>query len=664
MSDNGSQRTSSAVPRKDVALAVTAAVLSYICASVLARYLQWSPEPLVRLVAFFGLLLCVRYHVRRGLPPQIRPLEAIVLGIFALLLSLSIVLGFHIVIGNGFDGTLADNHITPYTPLDAVAFLLIFCAVMAFSTTAFCILRRVAGQGRLGTPPRTLEPLGPRWVLGLAALMFVLWAPYLLAYWPGLIFGDSLSSIRQALGTQEWSNHFPVAYTLLIKGCLSVASALGMDATAGCAVYSMLQMLLMALTFGYLCRWVTVRVQINGLWGIALAVVLGLMPHIATYSIAMWKDPLFSAALMLLSLLLMDLALSRGKVVRQHRSWLPLFALTMLATGLLRSNGVYVAALVCIALLAWFMLSRRHHDGAAPLKPLLCSLIAVAVTVAVTGPLYAAAGVRPTPRAESVGVMLNQMARVAATDGAMTEDDQAYMDSLLPLELYPEAYRPCLTDNLKAHDRFDADALEEGFFAHWLSMLWQNPRAYFEAWELQTCGFWTINQKAVLESNENVTGGLPRNLKPLGNEAGIHYENKLGSDELRAALLPLDEWAVPAGIINWGIAYLAVCLALLGRKRWLVALVPSLGLVLTLLLATPAFYWPRYEAACYFLVPFYVSMVLLLRAPGASWRPPRPKPATIGPVSLASLQWTKEPCSTGAAARGAFDDLASEEHHG
>lgn len=111
------------------------------------------------------------------------------------------------------------------------------------------------------------------------------------------------------------------------------------------------------------------------------------------------------------------------------------------------------------------------------------------------------------------------------------------------------------------------------------------------------------------------------NLAHITFSAIFALANKLGSDELRAALLPMDEWAVPAGIINWGIAYLAICLFLLKRPGWALGLMPSLGIVLTLLVATPAYYWPRYEAACYFLVPFYVALAVMLAKPGEALPP-------------------------------------------
>ena len=51
---------------------------------------------------------------------------------------------------------------------------------------------------------------------------FILWIPYLVIYYPGFIFGDSLGSIAQALGVAKLYNHHPIFYTLFLKMCLSL----------------------------------------------------------------------------------------------------------------------------------------------------------------------------------------------------------------------------------------------------------------------------------------------------------------------------------------------------------------------------------------------------------------------------------------------------------
>ena len=64
---------------------------------------------------------------------QMPPLrELVAFGVFSCFLALSVVLGYHIVLEGGFDGTLDQNRIIPYTPLDIVAFFFISATVFVF----------------------------------------------------------------------------------------------------------------------------------------------------------------------------------------------------------------------------------------------------------------------------------------------------------------------------------------------------------------------------------------------------------------------------------------------------------------------------------------------------------------------------------------------------
>lgn len=129
-----------------------------------------------------------------------------------------------------------------------------------------------------------------------------------------------------------------------------------------------------------------------------------------------------------------------------------------------------------------------------------------------TGPVFTALGVTPAAKAEGVGIPLNQMARVAATGGIMSDEDKRYLNELLPLELYETVYTPTCVDSVKwKNPEFNEEALSDGFWRHWLSMGIENPVTYLESWELQTVGYWSINQPQVLSHNRNIAAGVPRN---------------------------------------------------------------------------------------------------------------------------------------------------------
>ena len=596
---------------KHKALVLLALLIIGVSASVFAAYLNWEPEPLVRVVLFALLALAV--GLRASCRERLSRGASILFSLIALLFSASMLYGEHIIVLDSYSGTIDDAYIDSFGIRDALAFVIIALATYALESAGFLLLTKGV-SGKRGPTRLSLDRVSARHVLLLAALLFVLWLPYLLTYWPGFIFSDSLASLDQARGFSPLANHHPVAYTLLVKACLGIANLLGFSNTTGAAVYSALQMAFMAGCFAFGSCWVATRVRMP-LVAPILVILCGVTPYVATYSIAMWKDPLFSTALAMVSLLLCDLVLYDRAGKKVGRAWYASYATLLVIMTFVRNNGFYVTLLIVASLLA-VLLVKMRRGGRAAARAMLPSLVTTGVVAAiylvVTGPVYQLIGVIPSEKVESLGIPLNQMARVVALDGDMSESDRAYMDELLPLEEYRSKYRPCCTDLLKWDANFNGAALDEGFLSHWLSMLVRNPHAYFDAWVMQTFGFWTVNQTNALGYSSNIASGMPKDTPTHG----IYPSNKLGTPTARE-LFPANEWSLPAGILFWAVVYLSACLLASGApRRLLLGLVPSWGLVATLLIASPIWYWPRYAFALQCLVPFYLVLFSLIGRAG------------------------------------------------
>ena len=152
--------------------------------------------------------------VLKGVPFRKRELLAI--GLFAFLFDLSLILGFHIAItGSTYNGSAFENYISPYSIIDFVALLLIFPSllVMLLAVYRFISPRRIS-ENSLNHESclKSINPLGIKTTFLLALIPFICWIPYLLIYWPGFIFGDTLSSLAQATGLASYSNHHPFLY--------------------------------------------------------------------------------------------------------------------------------------------------------------------------------------------------------------------------------------------------------------------------------------------------------------------------------------------------------------------------------------------------------------------------------------------------------------------
>lgn len=604
----------------EIGLIVILAVSSF----TLTFYLQFQPREAYWIFLFLLSLLSSRSFSFK----QFKTKEIIGIGIFCLLLAVSLILGYHISInGNTYAGIASNNYILPYSVFDAVALLLMLPCLLLFGLKTYSFIASPDLSNNYTNPKlkktslsKHIAPLQLKHIILLALIPFICWIPYLLIYWPGFIFGDTLSSLAQAVGSAPYSNHHPFLYTIFIKCCLNVSNIIGFGNTGGCVLYCLIQMGGMAFVFSYLAVWIKTRCDLKFYWSLVLVLIFSLSPYVATYSIAMWKDPIFSVTLVLITVLLMDFILSRGSILIESKSWLPLLIGALLVSLFSRNNGIYIAICIEFALALVYFLCRKHFSASRNAKrafAITSGSIAcvIALGLIITGPVYKALGVAPSEKVESVGILLNQMARVAALDGDMTESDREYLNSILPIEQYETVYTPTCTDNLKWNPSFNGAALENDFFKHWLSLFIQNPRAYFEAWELQTFGFWAVDEPHAI-THGNISGGVPRNTAEA--YAGdldayqINAENKLGSDIWRD-IFPQDNQSIPISFIFWGLLYLSVCLVLRGKGLWLVALVPSLALLATLIVASPIWYWPRYGAAVQFLIPFYVAIVVLMR---------------------------------------------------
>ena len=74
---------------------------------------------------------------------------------------------------------------------------------------------------------------------------------------------------------------------------------------------------------------------------------------------------------------------------------------------------------------------------------------------------------------ESVGIPLQQMARVVEENGKIGEEEEEFLDNLMPMEKYLEYYNPYLVDPIKWAPEFNTDYLnanKEEFFKTWFSL--------------------------------------------------------------------------------------------------------------------------------------------------------------------------------------------------
>lgn len=527
---------------------------------------------------------------------------------YSLIFCIAAVLGYHIQTNfNLYFGTKMENYIAEYSVEDLWALSFLVPTVLIILKGAGYLLEKLSVYVK---PTNNVKIQSrKRWLL-TSAIIFALWLPYLLTYYPGMIFGDSLSSIYQALGQAGWNNHHPLAYTFFIKVCLKIGIAIK-DINFGCCIYSLVQMAYVALCLGYLVCWLWNK-GISKKAGCVIIAFYVLSPFFASNGIAMWKDPIFSATICVWTLIIFDFVIFKS--IPFDKKFVFKNILFIFLICFVRNNGIYIVAFVEATLLLISIIKRKEVIAKKFKKPIIGMGIIILIIMFITGPLYTRLGVAGEP-VESLGIFLNQMARVAAYDGNMDENDKEFMDNLLPLERYADTYIPCVVDRLKWDSEFSQTYLNEHvdlFWKTYFSMLMKNPGHYIKAWELNTFGYWAVNFWELNFNRQNITSGDLTCIYTWDN-CGIVPKNLLyGWVKDSEKIFPLDD-AMPAlAIINWFV--LLCCVLAFSKKKLMygIALAPSVGLIITLLIGTPHAYWQRYGLACYYLLPFYLYIIVML----------------------------------------------------
>lgn len=437
-----------------------------------------------------------------------------------------------------------------------------------------------------------------------ATAIFMCWLPYALKYYPGLIYGDSLASIYQGIGAAQYNNHHPICYTLLIKVFLEIGQLFG-SLNLGCFLYTLFQMLMTSITFGCVLSWLNKK-GVNLAWIAIFTGIYALIPVFPLHAISMWKDPLFSAGLLLLSLFLYDVVESKGKILDTKKGMI-IYILLMWEISMMRNNGIYIMILVTFFLLGLYAIKVKLKQVKKMFT--IDSILSLLLIMIITGPVYKSFG-WTGEFAETVGIPIQQMASVVVYDGKMNEQDKEFVFQLLPEEKYKEIYTPCCVDNIKWNADFNEQFLEDNkgmFFKTYFSMLSKNFKLYVKAWIMETYGYWTFND---WENNF-----FDYSLAPFQypEEIGVVQTDMLYEIfHVQADGLKSTFQFLRSGILTWMILFVGVVLLVVKKRKYLLVLIPCMATFLTLMISVPLADWLRYILVYVYSIPLIFSLPFLV----------------------------------------------------
>lgn len=413
--------------------------------------------------------------------------------------------------------------------------------------------------------------------------------------YPGNMTVDSISQIGQVF-SGKYSNHHPYWHTRIIGLLVHIGLAVFGDVNAGVAVYSAVQSLLMALCFAFAVMTLY-QMGIGRRWIVLVQLWYMSMPYHIMYSITMWKDVLFGCAVLLLVIALWRLMSETGTVWINH----VLLWMGALGMALLRNNGFLALAATLAVYLIAFGMSRR--DIALTMAAALC------VAWVMNNPVLDRLGVAEIGIEHSLSIPIQQMARVVAYDGTITQEQMERLDRITDVQQIEHIYLSYISDPMK--DSMNGAYIRENkleFIRLWLEIGLQNPMTYLQAWIEQTKGYWDsgyeywIWHTGVQNNGYGIASAVPQ--KALGALSKWYFNSLFDMAWLR----PL----ISIGLHVWIILALGILHLLCGDRRRAFLSVPVLMIIGTLLVATPVFSEFRYAYAVFTVLPAYLMISLPL----------------------------------------------------
>ena len=469
-----------------------------------------------------------------------------------------------------------------------IVFIVVFLGITAFHTVSSKI--KISYNPVARTPEKRDYLL---WVI-IFILLICAWSPYILSYFPGGVYPDTATCIGQAR-SGAYNNQQPLLYTMLFKICIIIAGELH-----AVMLFSILQIIFMAACFSYILYRLNLH-DVNKFVLVLVLLYFALFNLIPLYVVSLWKDSLFSVALLMYifklteSVLLSKDAPERLEIVQ--------IIIWMVLSMFLRNNGIYVMILTSVILSLVY--------GKSLLKDykvfFISTFAALILTYIVQGPVFSKLNLNG-PFVENLGVLQQQVAYVQVIGGDMTEEQAEFLNKVMPLETMKGYYRPFVVDTIKWCDQYNNEFLEENkgeFLKVWAGMLKENPKLYMDAYLYITLGYWNpFKQSEISYINPQMWPDLV--------EVDRYWQKDVIRDmtgnSIRENLYPKTLYSSALFLF---ITLILFTLSVNKKDKSWLAFVPALTTYLTVFLATPLAFALRYVYIVVLTVPLFIIIPFL-----------------------------------------------------
>lgn len=426
------------------------------------------------------------------------------------------------------------------------------------------------------------------------------WLPYYLYQYPGIMTPDSINQFEQVLGVIPYSNHHPWVHTLVFKLCYEIGYSLTHNMVIAVSCYTLFQMCLLAGSAAYFINTLRRR-KVRPFVLLLITAFYALIPYHAVFSVTIWKDIPFAAAVMLFSCAMFRMM---DTEIRWHE--LLVFIVSGVMICLFRSNGWYAFLLCCPFLLFYYRKNMKK------LYPAILGILGIALVIKY--PVMNACRVQQPDFIESVCIPMQQITAVICNDRELTPEQSELVENVVDLTYIKDLYNPIFADNIKelvrAGNQDYLVAHKSEFFRLWLELGIKYPGDYLTAYVKQTYGYWYPDSFYLVAEAEGVSAtDLGVSHTPLiGGPLVIKAKEiaiKLGS------MVPIYGTLWSMGVACWVMLFSIGSVIIRKEYKKLICYLPNVALLLTVLIATPVATEFRYVYFMVFSLPFFLTVAMV-----------------------------------------------------
>ncbi|NLO85277.1 MAG: hypothetical protein GX096_07605 [Clostridiales bacterium] len=435
------------------------------------------------------------------------------------------------------------------------------------------------------------------------AFLIVCWLPVWLAFYPGAFAFDANTQFYQYMDWVLDTQH-PLLHTLLLGACMMYGIDHNIDgyATEGLAIYSVVQIVLLAAMLAYACHWL--RRRSAPLWSrICVTLLFALFPFYSIWSFSATKDVLFSGLVLLVVLQLIDIWHDGFAAFRSPLRIIT-FVVTTVLMMLMRNNGLYALIVLIPFALLWGKGMRIR------LTTILAASIAL-YFVANSALVWATEATSPC-KIEFLSIPLQQIGRTLRDHPEAIElDDDHILDVLYDQNL-GEVYTPAIADPVKWAAHYDmVDESIPALLSLWAKMGIQHLDSYLEAFLVQNLPYYLPGAEMLYRFDLRI---LQIDMYPIEESSYFPKAKALYQqyDETLTFLgLPFVRLLSDTAFQVW------LCIGAFGlaiyrkQKQWMVGLSFLLGIWITCLIGPVAII--RYMLGFFYAMPVIIAAMLAPR---------------------------------------------------